>query len=84
MTGYSLIAASGGRGANTDRHSCDRVNGGKLVKEACRLYDRLNDRIMEEGNKLYICMSLNKRLRRLAVLAHQRYMRRQSRFHMDE
>jgi len=83
MNGYSLVAASGNRGANTNKRSCDRVNGRKLVNEACQLYDQLNDKIMAEGNKLYVCMNFKERLRRLAVRAHKRYMRRQGRFRAD-
>lgn len=84
MSGYSLVAASGGRGAYTNKHSCERRNGRRLIKEACKLYDQLNDKIMEEGNKLYVCMNFKERLCRLAIRAHKRYMRRQVRFRADE
>jgi len=50
------------------------------LKRSYRLYDRLNDKIREEGNKVYVSMSFIKRLGRLAVLAHQRYRRGKSVF----
>ncbi|HEY8159299.1 MAG TPA: hypothetical protein VIF10_11415 [Methylobacter sp.] len=84
MNGYLLIAASGGKSANTNKHSSGRINGRRLIKEACDLYDQLNDKIMDEGNKLYVCAKFKERLCRLAIRAHKRYMRRQGRFHADE
>jgi UDP-N-acetyl-D-mannosaminuronic acid transferase (WecB/TagA/CpsF family) len=77
------LAASGSRGAKANKCSYDRVNGRELVNEACKLYDQLNDRIMAEGNKKYVCMNFKERLRRLAVRAHKRYMRRHGRFRAD-
>ncbi len=55
----------------------------ELIKEACRLYDRINDMIMDEGNKLYICKDFKERLCRLAIRAHKRYMRRQECFRAE-
>jgi hypothetical protein len=56
----------------------------ELIKEACLLYDKINDKIMDESNKLYICMDFKERLCRLAVRAHKRYMRRKKCFRAEQ
>lgn len=73
-------------GSNVNNHSCGQVNGMKreLIKEAYKLYDKINDKIMDESNKLYICINFKERLSRLAIRAHKRYMRRQGCFRADE
>jgi len=73
-------------GSNTSKHSSEQINGmkRKLIKEACKLYDKINDRIMDEGNKLYSCINFKERLGRLAIRAHKRYMRRRGGVLADE
>ncbi|GEM_PF-1078556 len=78
--------SSGISGSNTNKHLCGQINRmeRELIKEACKLYDSINDMIMAENNKLYVCVGFKERLCRLALRAHKRYMRRQGYFHADQ
>jgi transcription initiation factor IIE alpha subunit len=50
----------------------------ELTKQAYQLYDKINDNIREENNRVYACPNHIERLKCLATRAHFRYMRRRT------